>query len=87
MQITDVRVHRVLAEGKLRAIVSITIDDVFVVHDIKIIDGDNGLFVAMPSKKNSNGEYKDTVHPINTETRNELHRIILEKYESMLEQE
>ncbi len=87
MQITDVRVRKVSVEGKMKATVSITIDDVFVIHDIKIIDGAKGLFVAMPSKKNADGEYKDIVHPINTETRNELQRIILEKYENMPEEE
>lgn len=87
MQITDVRVRKVTVEGKLKAMVSVTIDDVLVIHDIKVIDGTKGLFVAMPSKKSSDGEYKDIVHPINTETRNELQRIILEKYESMPEEE
>ena len=87
MQITDVRVRKVSVEGKLKAIVSVTIDDVLVIHDIKVIDGAKGLFVAMPSKKNSDGEYKDIVHPINTETRNEFQKVILEKYESMPDEE
>lgn len=87
MQITDVRVRKVSVEGKLKAIVSVTIDDVLVIHDIKVIDGAKGLFVAMPSKKNSDGEYKDIVHPINTETRNEFQKVILENYENMPEEE
>lgn len=82
MQITDVRIRKVSSEGKLKASVSITIDEAFVVHDIKVIDGAKGIFVAMPSKKNADGEYKDIVHPINTETRNEIQRIILEAYEA-----
>ena len=69
MQITDVRVRRVAKEGKLKAVVSITIDDEFVVHDIKVIEGEKGLFIAMPSKKAMDGEYRDIAHPINSGTR------------------
>lgn len=87
MQITDVRIRKVSSEGKLKATASITIDGAFVVHDIKIIEGVKGVFVAMPSKKNADGEYKDIVHPINTETRNEIQRIILEAYETIVEEE
>lgn len=69
MQITDVRVRKVAKEGKLKAVVSITIDDEFVVHDIKVIEGEKGLFIAMPSKKAMDGEYRDIAHPINSGTR------------------
>ena len=69
MQITDVRVRKITKEGKMRAIVSITIDEEFVIHDIKVIEGDKGLFIAMPSKKATDGEYRDIAHPINSETR------------------
>ena len=80
MQITDVRVRKITKEGKMRAIVSITIDDEFVVHDIKIIEGEKGLFIAMPSRKASDGEYRDIAHPINSSARDSIQRI-LEKYE------
>ena len=85
MQITDVRVRKVSKEGKMKAVVSITIDDEFVVHDIKVIQGDKGLFIAMPSRKAADGEYRDIAHPINTETRERLQRMILEKYQESLE--
>ena len=80
MQITDVRVRKVTKEGKMRAVVSITIDDVFVVHDIKVIEGEKGLFIAMPSRKASDGEYRDIAHPINSETRDRIQSLILEKF-------
>ena len=83
MQITDVRVRKVTKEGKMRAVVSITIDDVFVVHDIKVIDGEKGLFIAMPSRKASDGEYRDIAHPINSETRDKIQSLILEKYQEV----
>ena len=83
MQITDVRVRKVTKEGKMRAVVSITIDDVFVVHDIKVIEGEKGLFIAMPSRKASDGEYRDIVHPINSETRDKIQSLILEKYQEV----
>lgn len=86
MQITDVRIRSVEKEGKMRAVVSITIDDEFVVHDIKIIEGDKGMFIAMPSRKAADGEYKDIAHPINTETRERLQRMILDKYQQSLEE-
>lgn len=82
MNITDVRVRKVTKEGKMKAVVSITIDEVFVVHDIKVIEGEKGLFIAMPSRKASDGEYRDIAHPINSETREKLQAIILEKYET-----
>ena len=84
MQITDVRVKKVTKEGKMKAIVSITIDNEFVVHDIKVIEGDKGLFIAMPSKKSLDGEYRDIAHPINSNTRDNIQNIILEKYEQFL---
>ena len=86
MIITDVRVRKVSKEGKMNALVSITIDDEFVVHDIKVIEGEKGLFIAMPSRKASDGEYKDIAHPINSATREKIQRIILEKYEAAAEE-
>lgn len=80
MEITDVRVRRINGEGKLKAVVSITLDNVFVVHDIKVIEGDTGLFIAMPSKKTADGMFRDTAHPINSETREYLKKTILEAY-------
>ncbi|MBR5798670.1 MAG: septation regulator SpoVG [Lachnospiraceae bacterium] len=84
MQITDVRVRKITKEGKMRAIVSITIDDEFVIHDIKVIEGEKGLFIAMPSKKATDGEYRDIAHPINSGTRETIQKIILESYEKAL---
>ncbi|MCI8355846.1 MAG: septation regulator SpoVG [Lachnospiraceae bacterium] len=84
MQITDVRVRKITKEGKMRAIVSITIDDEFVIHDIKVIEGEKGLFIAMPSKKATDGEYRDIAHPINSGTRENIQKIILESYEKAL---
>ncbi len=87
MQITDVRVRKVTKEGKLKAVVSITMDDEFVVHDIKVIEGEKGLFIAMPSKKATDGEYRDIAHPINSGTRERIQTMILEKYEEALKEE
>ena len=87
MNITDVRVRRVAKEGKMKAVVSITIDEEFVVHDIKVIEGEKGLFIAMPSRKATDGEYRDIAHPINSETREEIQGIILQKYEQVLAEE
>ncbi|MCM1045179.1 MAG: septation regulator SpoVG [Candidatus Gastranaerophilales bacterium] len=84
MQITDVRVRKITKEGKMKAIVSITLDDEFVVHDIKVIEGEKGLFIAMPSKKAADGEYRDIAHPINSHTRDNIQKIILEHYERVL---
>ncbi|MBO5474646.1 MAG: septation regulator SpoVG [Lachnospiraceae bacterium] len=84
MRITDVRVRKMTQDSKMKAIVSITIDDEFVVHDIKVIEGEKGLFIAMPSKKASDGEYRDIAHPINSETRDRIQKIILESYEEAL---
>ena len=86
MEITDVRVRKLSKEGKMKAIVSITIDNVFVVHDIKVIEGEKGLFIAMPSKKATDGEYRDIAHPINSATRESIQKIIMEKYEQALEE-
>ena len=87
MNITDVRVRRVAKEGKMKAVVSITIDEEFVVHDIKVIEGEKGLFIAMPSRKATDGEYRDIAHPINSATREKIQNIILEKYEPVLAEE
>ena len=87
VQITDIRIRSVEKEGKMKAVVSITIDDEFVVHDIKIIEGEKGMFIAMPSRKASDGEYKDIAHPINSATREKIQKIILEKYEAVAEEE
>lgn len=82
MQITDVRIRKVEKEGKMKAVASITIDNEFVVHDIKIIDGDKGLFIDMPSKKTLDGEYRDIAHPINSETRDRIQRSVIQAYEA-----
>lgn len=86
MQITDVRVRKITKEGKMKAIVSITLDDEFVVHDIKVIEGEKGLFIAMPSKKATDGEYRDIAHPINSAAREMIQKTILESYEKALEE-
>lgn len=82
MQITDVRVRRIEKEGKMKAIVSITLDNEFVIHDIKVIEGEKGLFIAMPSRKGADGEYRDIAHPINSETRELIRNAILSRYET-----
>ena len=88
MQITDVRIRQVAKDGKLKAVVSITFDDEFVVHDIKVIEGEKGLFIVMPSRKSSDGEYRDIAHPIKSETREKIQEIILNAYkEAELEEE
>lgn len=84
MNITDVRVRRLEKEGIMKAVVSITIDNEFVVHDIKVLEGDKGLFIGMPSKRTADGEFRDTAHPINSETRMALQKLILAKYEESL---
>lgn len=83
MEITDVRVRKVAKEGKMKAVVSITFDNEFVVHDIKVIEGEKGLFIAMPSRKALDGEFRDIAHPINSETRDKLQKAILNKYETV----
>ncbi|MDO5134825.1 MAG: septation regulator SpoVG [Eubacteriales bacterium] len=84
MNITDVRVRKVAKEGKMKAVVSITIDEEFVVHDIKVIEGEKGLFIAMPSRKATDGEYRDIAHPINSATRDKIQGIILGKFQEIL---
>ena len=84
MNITDVRVRKVAKEGKMKAVVSITIDEEFVVHDIKVIEGEKGLFIDMPSRKATDGEYRDIAHPINSDTRERIQRLILDKYEEVM---
>ncbi len=81
MKITDVRIRKLRDEGKMKAVVSVTFDDAFVVHDIKIIEGQNGLFVAMPSRKVGEGDYRDIAHPINQETRTMIQQVIFTEYE------
>ncbi len=81
MKITDIRVRKVAKQGKMRAVVSVAFDNEFVVHDIKVIEGDRGLFIAMPSKKSADGEYRDIAHPINSDMRGELQKQILEAFD------
>ncbi|PKM51521.1 MAG: septation protein SpoVG [Firmicutes bacterium HGW-Firmicutes-7] len=84
MEITDVRVRKVAKDGKMKAVVSVTFENEFVVHDIKIIEGEKGLFIAMPSRKALDGEFRDIAHPINSETRDRIQKSILEKYQAIL---
>ena len=86
MEITDIRVRKINAEGRMKAVVSVTFDDAFVVHDIKVIEGQEKLFIAMPSRKTPEGEFKDIAHPINAEMRELLHKCILQKYQEALEE-
>lgn len=86
MQITDVRVRKVSKEGKMKAVVSITFDNEFVIHDIKVIEGEKGLFIAMPSRKASDGEYRDIAHPINSDTRTKIQNLILSEYKKVAEE-
>jgi stage V sporulation protein G len=87
MEITDVRVRKTYPDRKMRAIVSVTLDDEFVVHDIKVIEGQNGYFIAMPSRKTADGDFKDIAHPINMDTRKKMQDAVLEAYEKALEEE
>ncbi len=80
MQITDIRIRRVAAEGKLKAYVTVTFDESFVIHNVKVIEGKSGVFIAMPSRRTKTGEYKDIAHPINSDFRNELQDSILRQY-------
>jgi len=84
MEITDVRVRKVNKEGKMKAIVSVTFDNEIVIHDIKVIEGENGLFIAMPSRKTMDGEFRDIAHPIHSAARNKIQSSILEKYEAVM---
>ena len=86
MQITDIRVRKIAKEGKMKAVVSVTFDEIFVVHDIKVIEGEKGLFIAMPSRRSGDGEYRDIAHPINSEMRDKLQKEILEKYEEAVKE-
>jgi stage V sporulation protein G len=81
VEITDIKVRKINAEGRMKAVVSITFDDTFVVHDIKVIEGQDKLFIAMPSRKTPDGEFKDIAHPINSEMRETIQTKILEEYE------
>lgn len=83
VRVTDVRIRKVATEGKMKAIVSVTFDDEFVVHDIKIIEGQSGLFIAMPSRKMNEGDFRDIAHPINSETRNKIQDAIFSEYHKM----
>lgn len=87
MEITDIKVRKMTSEGKMKAIVSVTFDNMLVIHDIKVIEGQEKMFVAMPSRKNAEGEYKDIVHPINSRMRDTLQKAILEKYEEALREQ
>ena len=87
MTITDVRIRKFSKEGKMKAVVSITIDEEFVIHDIKVIEGEKGLFIAMPSRKTAEGEYRDIAHPINSDTRDRIQNLILEKYQEAVDTE
>ncbi len=87
MQITDVRIRKISKEGKMKAIVSVTFDDQFVVHDIKVIEGQSGFFIAMPSRKTPDGDFKDIAHPINMNTRTLIQESVLEKYNAVLLEE
>jgi len=82
MEITDIRIRKIDVEGKMKAVVSVTFDNEFVVHDIKVIESQNGLFIAMPSRKAPDGEFKDIAHPINAAAREKIQKAVLEKYES-----
>ena len=86
MQITDIRVRKITKEAKMKAVVSVTFDEIFVVHDIKVIEGEKGLFIAMPSRRSGDGEYRDIAHPINSEMRDKLQKEILEKYEEAVKE-
>ena len=81
MEVSELRIRKVTAEGKLKAYVTVTFDGCFVVHNVKIIEGKTGLFIAMPSRKAADGEYRDIAHPINSDTRERIQSIILQKYE------
>lgn len=86
VDITDIRIRKINNDGKMKAVASITFNDEFVVHDIKVIEGQNGLFIAMPSRKTPNGEYRDIAHPINSDTRNRIQDLILEQYNAIEEE-
>ncbi|MDD4594985.1 MAG: septation regulator SpoVG [Methanobacteriaceae archaeon] len=84
MNITDIRIRKINLEGKMKAVVSITFDDSFVVHDVKVVEGSNGLFVAMPSRKTPDGEYRDIAHPISSDAREVIQSAVLKAYEEAI---
>ena len=86
MEITDIRIRKIDSEGKMKAVVSITFDNEFAVHDIKVIESQNGLFIAMPSRKTPSGEFKDLAHPINSEARSTIQSAVLKKYQTLLDE-
>ena len=86
MEITDIRTRVVSKDSKMKAVVSVTFDQSFVVHDIKVIEGEKGLFIAMPSRRSGDGEFRDVAHPINRETRERFQAIVLERYERFMEE-
>ena len=86
MQITDVRLRKVNSENRMKAVASVTFDNEFVIHDIKVIEGEKGLFIAMPSRRSGDGEFRDVAHPINRETRERFQTIVLERYERFMEE-
>ncbi|MGI6727315.1 MAG: septation regulator SpoVG [Anaerovoracaceae bacterium] len=86
MRITDVRIRKIKDEGKMKAVVSVTFDDEFVVHDIKVIEGQSGLFIAMPSRKMGEGDFRDIAHPLSSETRNRIKEAVFAEYEKALDE-
>ena len=84
MHVTDVRVRKILVEGKMKAIVSVTLNDAFVIHDVKVVEGQTGLFVAMPSRKTPNGEFRDIAHPINSSAREIIQMAVLQAYKEAM---
>ncbi|WP_031516455.1 septation regulator SpoVG [Desulfofalx alkaliphila] len=86
MHVTDVRVRKILPDGKMKAIVSVTLNDMFVIHNVKVVEGQNGLFVAMPSSKTPDGEYRDIAHPINSQAREIIQSAVLDAYNSAHDQ-
>lgn len=87
MEITDIRVRKISHDGKMKAVISITLDNEFVVHDIKVIEGEKGLFIAMPSRRAADGQYRDIAHPINSDTRTKIQDLILEEYKKAVDLE
>ncbi len=85
MQVTDVRVRKIMSEGKMKAIASVTFDNQFVVHEVRVVEGQNGLFIAMPSRKTQEGEYRDIAHPINAEVRQMIQEAVLGKYAEVVQ--
>ena len=84
MQITEVRLRKISSENRMKAVASVTFDEAFVVHDIKVLEGNQGYFISMPNRKTPEGDYRDVAHPINTPTREEINKLVLAKYEEEL---